>query len=486
MNSKESLIKADSSQRTYSGNDKTCSATGKELTTLHGYFDYVGRGKTQYLIWIVSFIVGYADYSELLLISLLIPHLRCHWDLSQNFDVALSFCLFGSYALFSYFIAQQADRLGRKKVLIGCSIVLILASCTAALFDNKWVFMVTRLFTGASVGANVSVLVPYTVEMAQNRDRVTGPLMFNFGVLIAILSINFQGLLFLDLIGYQWFIAILTAPLFAILALLFYMPDSPRYLLVANKVEQLQSTLFRIAKINGVSLENTKLEIKNWSPESSSQLGSLKLLLSSKLRRNFISLMLYYTGNICIEFGLIVLLPLLFSVEINERRTPAYTCKALTKDDFYKLMLSSIAGILGFAVFIVVMQKIGRLFALRLSGIVTCIMTVTLYFRGNETYILMLVLIVKFIETGGNSTFWVAAQELVPTTVRSTAVGCINSVGKVGGMIGTCSVYLLFYKSYVGLVSLFLIFQIAGFVGTLVLNKESKGSEICDTTNEMK
>ena len=171
----------------------------KDINNLAQFLKLIGVGKVQYLPWIAGFFIGY--YTELYLISILIPYLRCHWDLSEQFEAAISFCVFGSYAVFSGIIARYSDLYGRRKLLIFNSVTILKASILAAAIDNKWAFLATRIVTGAFVGSNVSVHMAYSVELCNKKCRLLGPIISVVGTLFVIISINLQGLLFLNVVG---------------------------------------------------------------------------------------------------------------------------------------------------------------------------------------------------------------------------------------------------------------------------------------------
>ena len=86
-------------------------------------------------------------------------------------------------------------------------------------------------------------------------------------------------------------------------------------------------------------------------------------------------------------------------------------------------------------------------------------------------------MLLAFVSQALNTALWTIASELLPTTIRSSAVRFMNAMAKFGGVLGSTAVYLLFYKSSSSLIGLFLVVQIIGFISTLVLNTESRDME---------
>ena len=454
----------------------------KEIISLAQFLEVIGVGKAQYLPWLAGFFIGHADYTELLLISIIIPYLRCHWDLSEQFEAAISFCVFGSYAVFSGIIARYSDLYGRRKLLIFNSVIILTASIVAAAIDNRWVFLATRIITGAFVGSNMSVYMAYSVELCNKKYRLLGPIVANTGCVTVIISINLQGLFLINVVGWQWFILIISTPLLLKILILTFCIDSPRYLLVSGRKDALYSTLQHMAESNKTDLSTYEINITAVDDEIIQQRGSITDLFLPQHRRNIIALSLSFFSNIFVDFGLVVLLPLIFSSLYCGigGSIPKHTCNFLTSDDFYKLILSGVVSIIAVLICMGTVHKLGRVITIRISSLVVAIVIVGLFFCVNEQFTFGIIMLLRFFVLVDNTTMWTLAPELVPTTIRSSAVGFMNAMGKFGGVLGTTAVYLLFYKSSSSLIGLFLVVQIIGFISTLVLNTESRDMELHD------
>ena len=454
----------------------------KEINNLAQFLELIGVGKAQYLPWLAGFFIGHADYTELLLISILIPYLRCHWDLSEQFEAAISFCVFGSYAVFSGIIARYSDLYGRRKLLIFNSVIILMTSVLAAAIDSKWAFSATRIVTGAFVGANKSVYAAYCVELCNKKYRLLGPIISNAGSVSVIISINLQGLLLLNVVGWQWFILIVSTPLLLKILILTFCVDSPRYLLVSGRKDVLYSTLQHMAESNKTDLSTYQINITTVDDKVIQQRGSFTDLFLPQHRRNVIALSLSFFSNIFVDFGLVVLLPLILSSIYCGvgGKIPKHTCTFLTSDDFYKLTLNGIVSIISILIGMGFIHKLGRLITIRICSAVVGIVTVGLFFCVNEQFTFVIILLLRFFTMADNTAMWTTAPELLPTTIRSSAVGFMNSMGKFGGVLGTTAVYLLFYKSSSSLIGLFFVVQIIGFISTLVLNTETRDMELDD------
>ena len=283
--------------------------------------------------------------------------------MSEQFDAAVSFCVFGSYAVFSGIIARYSDLYGRRKLLIFNSVIILPASILAAAVDNKWAFMATRIVTGAFMGSNVSVYMAYSVELCTKKYRLLGPINSIAGGVSVIISVNLQGLLFLNVVGWQWFILIVSTPLLLKILILTFCVDSPRYLHVSGRKEALFSTLKRMAESNKTDLSTYEINISTVDDEIILQRGSITDLFLPQHRRHIIALSLSFFSNIFVEFGMVMLLPLIFSSLYCGigGNIPKHTCNFITSNDFYKLILIGVTAIISILFSIGIINKLGRL-----------------------------------------------------------------------------------------------------------------------------
>lgn len=88
---------------------------------------------------------------------------------------------------------------------------------------------------------------------------------------------------------------------------------------------------------------------------------------------------------------------------------------------------------------------------------------------------------IKTLEACVDIIIWIILPEAFPTIVRNTATGFIDFWGKFGGALGTALVYVLFYKSPYGLVTMFAASAGLQLVVSFVFSKETKDVKLVDT-----
>jgi sugar porter (SP) family MFS transporter len=170
------------------------------------------------------------------------------WHLSAwEHGFTISIALIGT-VIGAIFGGMPSDALGRRTTLSWIA-VLYLVSAVGAALSPSWVpFMVFRFLGGLGVGAS-SVTAPlYISEVSPpaSRGRMVGMFQFNvvFGILAAYLS-NYL----LKSIGpdaWRWMLGVQAVPAIAFFLLLFRIPESPRWLLRQNRVDEARLVFERI------------------------------------------------------------------------------------------------------------------------------------------------------------------------------------------------------------------------------------------------
>ena len=144
------------------------SQPSDKFVNLDEIYTMIGFGKSQYLYYLLVALVAYSDYAEIMVLSVILPSLRCEWDLTPALETAITISVYGSYAVFAVLFGRVADRYGRKAVIKWSTLALVLAAIGGAAAPNKWLFLVTRLVTGASIGVNLTCIVCYSTEFAES------------------------------------------------------------------------------------------------------------------------------------------------------------------------------------------------------------------------------------------------------------------------------------------------------------------------------
>ena len=176
------------------------------------------------------------------------------WNLSDVLHgQALAAALYGTI-IGALFGGIPAERYGRKKVLCWIGILFFIGSVGSALSHDVVTFMLFRFLGGLGVGASSVVAPMFISEIApaKNRGKLVATFQFNivFGILLAYSS-NFL----LSNAGgdaWRWMLGILALPAALFVVLLYFVPESPRWLMVHKNDEAGARKILEVSDPDGV------------------------------------------------------------------------------------------------------------------------------------------------------------------------------------------------------------------------------------------
>ncbi|MBB1379316.1 sugar porter family MFS transporter [Pseudoalteromonas sp. SR43-2] len=161
-------------------------------------------------------------------------------------------------AIGAFTAGKLADQFGRRLILIVAAILFIVSAWGSGVADTSFEFVIYRILGGLAVGA-ASVMTPaYISEIAPARYRGTlstlQQVAIIFGLFSAFVSNYFlansaggsTALFWLDLETWRWMFWVELVPASLFFIALFFIPESPRYLIMAGKTEVAMIVLTRL------------------------------------------------------------------------------------------------------------------------------------------------------------------------------------------------------------------------------------------------
>ncbi len=144
---------------------------------------------------------------------------------------------------------RPADAIGRRGALALLGVIYFGSSLGCALAWDWWSFLLFRFLGGLAVGGASVVSPLYIAEIspAYYRGRMVAITQFNvvFGILLAYLSNYLIGGLHLGEYEWRWMFGVMAAPSALFFALVFFTPQSPRWLVARNRLEEARVVLRR-------------------------------------------------------------------------------------------------------------------------------------------------------------------------------------------------------------------------------------------------
>jgi sugar porter (SP) family MFS transporter len=164
----------------------------------------------------------------------------------------------------SLIAGDPADRWGRRTTLILIAILYFVSAVGTALAWDWYSFLFFRFIGGIGVGGASVVSPMYIAEIspAAFRGRLVAVTQFNIvlGLLLAFFSNYWVAQFDLGAAEWRWMFGVEAFPAAAFFLLLFRTPDSPRWLVARNRVEEARAVLEKLGADMAVDREIAEIQ----------------------------------------------------------------------------------------------------------------------------------------------------------------------------------------------------------------------------------
>lgn len=195
-------------------------------------------------IAIIIAVGGFTLGHWILAISGAIPFLREHFHQVPNLEFWIGLvtaslalgCMAGNLSA-----GFLSDRFGRKKVLLVTALLLSVGGICCAIAPSVTFLLVSRIIGAVAIGWGLVIAPMYISEIAPTERRGSLGMINQVALMIGISAAYFINLLVLDLAEanqWRWMLGSVAAPGFLYFILLFFVPESPRWLAIKGKAEQ--------------------------------------------------------------------------------------------------------------------------------------------------------------------------------------------------------------------------------------------------------
>lgn len=338
--------------------------------------------------------------------------------------------VFGGGLIGTLIAGYLADQFGRRNMII-VSCIIFLAGIFCIIEANSFVsLLIARLLLGVGVGI-VAVVVPlYLAEVAPTHLRGTGVTVFQLFLTIGILLAYLIDWVFTPSGNWRAMFGVIIVPTLILLASMFVLPQSPRWLVSKSRD---QTALKILQRIRGLADgERELVEIKKIVSETEA------------LNKTYGSWGALFTRRLIMPLSLAIFVAIFNQfTAINGflQYAPAVFAKAGFESSSGAMMGSIGLGTINFlvtAIALTLIDKVGRrtLVLVGTTGIVISyiflgslqFMGLTAQMNGLLSLIGLLAMVASF-AIGPGVVVWLAISELFPTAVRGKgmAIGLFAS-----------------------------------------------------------
>ena len=361
-------------------------------------------------------------------------------------SIALAGCLIGAMAC-----GTLADRLGPNPLLIISAFIFLVSAYATGAFNGFSAFLCARFVGGIAIGMASGLSPMYIAEVSPSHIRGKLVALNQLTIVLGILAAQVVNFLIAEpmpagvtipamdswnvLMGWRWMFWSAAFPAGVFLLLAFFIPESPRYLVMKNRVEEAVKTL---KNIGGQAYADNEVNAVKSTRQKQENQGGLGLLFSKPFRKVLV------LGLIIAVFQQWCGTNVIFNYAQEIFSNAGYDLGEM----LFNIVLTGIVNVVFTVVAIYTVEKLGRrklmLWGAGGLGMVYAILGTCYFFHVTGFFMIVLVVaaIAFYAMTLGPIT-WVLLSEIFPNRVRAVAVATCTFALWVGSFTLTYTFPLL-------------------------------------------
>ena len=330
-----------------------------------------------------------------------------------------------------------SDRLGRRTIILAAATIFAIGAVGAGLAPNVGVLIFFRFFLGLGVGSASALVPSYISESAPTDVRGSLSSLFQLAITLGILVAYLVNAAFASVGSWRWPLALAFVPALVLLIGMYFLPETPRWLVSKDRDEEARRVLSRTR--TEAEVEGELQEIRRTEEEEGEQAGYGELLapwvrpmlvvgIGLAIFQQFVGIntVIYYAPTIIKSTGLANVASVLATVGIGVVNV-LMTIVAIVLIDRVGRKPLLLVGLAGMTVSLVI---IGAAFAFSgLSGIISWV-----------TLAGLMLYIASFAVSFG-PVLWVMLPEIFPLNVRGTGTG-VSALSNWGGNFVVAQAFL--------------------------------------------
>lgn len=347
----------------------------------------------------------------------------------SKFDIVCEEKFFRAHFLMAHYIGLLvgsvvcgflSDTIGRKPVMAIGIVMLLISTGIRPSMPNLTLVTILEFFNGT--GSIIYYITPFVLltEMVGPTKRLLVSFCVYFTFCIGNYILLLMAFLIRDWTLLYWAI---TVPIGAYIIVLFFISESPRWLLSRGRTKEAIEILEKMARFNGniVHISPNDIIMKDFHR------ASFKEFITDMVKSKRL---MYRLAVLCINWFALNLT--YYGISMNVAKFGG--------NIFVNFAISSLAEVVGIIVCVIIGDRLGRKYLfcsnMILAGI-TCICTIftSLYADDSLSWLTTtLAMVGKFFNTITFFMVYIYTAELFPTVLRASVIGVSSMAGRAGSI----------------------------------------------------
>jgi SP family galactose:H+ symporter-like MFS transporter len=374
-------------------------------------------------------------------------------------EIVVSGVLLGA-TIGAIFGGKAADRFGRRRVLLVTAAIFGIGAVASAAAPSPAILIVSRVVLGLAIGLASTNVPVYLSEVAPPHARGWVVSLFQLAVTVGIVVAYLTDYAFAAVEGWRWMLGLAVAPALVFGAGMFFLPETPRWLIRGGHHDVARRVLVRIRDLDDVNVEIEEIKA---SLAQQAESGHWTDLLRRQIRP-----------------ALVVGLGLAVFQQITGINTVIYYAPKILQAAGFNSASGAIlatvgVGIVNVAMTIMAMflvDRVGRrpLLLVGIAGMIITLGMLGLSFRhssGQLAWIAVICLMgyVASFAISLGPIFWLLIAEIYPLKIRGLAEGTAATFNWASNLIVSLTFLTLVEK--LGASSTFLLYALASVASWL-------------------
>lgn len=417
----------------------------------------------------ITFCAGggsFIDAYVLIIIGVALENLVSDFNLDSFWVGVITASTFVGLAVGTFLFGFIGDRIGRKRIFIFNIIGLAVCSVLSAFVSTPFELVMARFFMGLLIGGDYPIATSMVAEFAPIKNRAWA--------MGSIAAIWFVGGIVASLVGYflhdwdngwRWMLASAVVPCLFVFSGRLSVPESPRWLLEKGRTAEAARVFARFG------LAMPRRELNRYTPERPSA-PSIATVFHGENLEHLLFVAMIWVCQVVPMFALYMFGPRIMQSIGVVGAGDAMIANTLISVAFFIGCFPAMWSITRFG---------RRVVCVSCFALMTLSFAVLLLFEDNVA-VALVCLVAYALASGGPGTLqWLYPNELFPTEIRATAVGCAMSLTRIVTILSTFFLYPVLTEqgSHSILVSA-LVISLAGLLTSYFFAPETKGISLSE------